>query len=61
MVEIRLEDNTVRTGRVDGVTSDDQILRTAAGGSGSTACDRGHGQVVPDETAISRPTGLNSD
>jgi len=32
IVEIRLDDKTVRTGRVDGVTSDDQILWIAADG-----------------------------
>jgi hypothetical protein len=33
IVEIRLDDKTVRTGRVDGVTSDDQILWIAADGT----------------------------
>jgi hypothetical protein len=33
IVEIRLKDATVRRGRVDGVTSDDQILWMAADGA----------------------------
>lgn len=33
LVEIRLGGRTVRTGRVDGVTSDDQILWIAADGA----------------------------
>ena len=33
LVEIRLNDTTVRRGRVDGVTSDDQILWMAADGA----------------------------
>jgi hypothetical protein len=33
IVEIRLKDTTVRRGRVDGVTSDDQILWMAADGA----------------------------
>lgn len=33
IVEIRLDGRTVRTGRVDGVTSDDQILWIAADGT----------------------------
>ena len=36
-VEIRLRDKTVRTGRVDGVTPDDQILWIAADGAASRA------------------------
>ena len=33
IVEIRLHDKTVRTGRVDGVTPDDQILWLASDGA----------------------------
>jgi phosphopentomutase len=32
-VEIRLDNHAVRTGRVDGVTSDDQVLWIAADGA----------------------------
>ncbi|KRE71470.1 hypothetical protein ASG77_10460 [Arthrobacter sp. Soil762] len=37
IVEVRLHDKTVRTGRVDGVTADDQILWIAADGAESRA------------------------
>jgi hypothetical protein len=33
IVEIRLDNQAVRTGRVDGVTSDDQVLWIAADGA----------------------------
>jgi hypothetical protein len=47
IVEIRLYDNTVRTGRVDGVTPDDQILWIASDGADPRALfERSHAYSV---------------